>query len=146
MTITIAKVVKIEGKGSINIAIPADFLESTMGSGQEPERTGNWAIIIFTPSTRIIKIYPAKSGVVARVEVQIGELTPDFLQEVSSIFLEAGIKTLYSTGVCFTSESCLYEVYIDKSDFPANVDIKTRLGEIRGVAEAKVEFLSPETK
>jgi hypothetical protein len=143
MTITLAKVVKIQGKDSIKIEIPADFLESTM-SGKEEEAKDGFAVIIFTPSTKIIKIYPAKSGVVARIEVGINELTPDFLQEVSSIFLEAGIKTLYSTGVCFTSESCLYEVYVDKQDFPEGFDLKTRLGEIRGVGEVKIDMLEPE--
>jgi len=142
VAITLAKVVKIEGKESIKIEIPADFLESTM-TGRDLKPRQGWAVIIFTPSTKIIKIYPAKSGVVARVEVQIGELTPDFLQEVSSIFLESGIKTLYSTGVCFTAESCLYEVYIDKADLPESVDVRERLSEIKGVAEVKVDYLSP---
>ncbi|OLS23124.1 MAG: hypothetical protein HeimC3_26740 [Candidatus Heimdallarchaeota archaeon LC_3] len=142
MTITLAKVVKIVGKDSIKIEIPADFLESTMA--KEDEKADGYAVIIFTPSTKIIKIYPAKSGVVARIEVGINELTPDFLQEVSSIFLEAGIKTLYSTGVCFTSESCLYEVYVDKQDYPESFDLKARLGEIRGVGEVKIDMLEPE--
>jgi hypothetical protein len=142
VTITLAKVVKIEGKDSIKIEIPSDFLESTMTGGEQHGGEG-WAVIIFTPSTKIIKIYPAKSGVVARIEVQIGELTPDFLQEVSSIFLEAGIKTLYSTGVCFTSESCLYEVYIDKADFPEGMDMRKKLKEVHGVAEVKIDFLKP---
>lgn len=113
-------------------------------TGKEEDAKDGFAVIIFTPSTKIIKIYPAKSGVVARIEVGINELTPDFLQEVSSIFLEAGIKTLYSTGVCFTSESCLYEVYVDKQDFPDGFDLKTRLGEIRGVGNVDIQMLEPE--
>ena len=143
MAITVAKVVSIASEtDKINIEIPTDFLESTM-AGKEESGKNNYAVIIFTPSTKIIKIYPTKSDTVARIEVSIGELTPDFLQEVSAVFLEFGIKTLYSTGVCFTSESCLYEVYIDKNDFPEDVNLQARLGEIRGVAEVKLDMLTP---
>lgn len=150
-SITTAKVVPIkDNKTSISIEIPADFLESTVkdeDGGTEASSYGH-AVIIFTPSTRIIKIYPAKSGEVARIEVSIGELTPDFLQDVSTIFLETAVKTLYSTGVCFTSEACLYEVYADKSDLPEDMSIdelKSRLADIRGVNEVKIEFLTGET-
>ena len=117
------------------------------GETSEDPSSFSYAVIIFTPSTRIIKIYPSKSDSVARIEVSIGELTPDFLQDVSSIFLETGIKTLYSTGVCFTSESCLYEVYLDSMDFPDNVsadDLQSRLSGIRGVSEVKIDFLNPD--
>jgi hypothetical protein len=147
-SITTAKVVPIKDNvSSISIEIPADFLESTVQTeaGGVDASTYGHAVIIFTPSTRIIKIYPAKSGEVARIEVSIGELTPDFLQDVSTIFLETAVKTLYSTGVCFTSEACLYEVYADKSDLPEDISIdelKQRLLDIRGVNEVKFEFLT----
>lgn len=146
-SITNARVVKIQGENEISINIPANFLESTMAGESDDPGKYQHAVIIFTPSTRIIKIYPSKSDSVARIEVSIGELTPDFLQDVSSIFLDTGIKTLYSTGVCFTSEACLYEVYCDKADLPTDVpieDLQGRLKEIRGVSEVKVDFLNPE--
>ena len=146
-SITNARVVKIQGENEISINIPANFLESTMAGESDDPGKFQYAVIIFTPSTRIIKIYPSKSDSVARIEVSIGELTPDFLQDVSSIFLETGIKTLYSTGVCFTSEACLYEVYCDKADLPAEVpidDLQNRLKSIRGVSEVRVDFLNPE--
>ena len=145
-SITNARVVKIKGENEISINIPASFLESTMGEEVDASRF-NHAVIIFTPSTRIIKIYPSKSDQVARIEVEIGELTPEFLQDVSSIFLETSIKTLYSTGVCFTSEACLYEVYADKMDLPSHItidELKNRLKEIRGVSNVKIDFLSPD--
>lgn len=150
-SITSAKVVAISGRDVISINIPSSFLETTVShgdSGVDASEYGH-AVIIFTPSTRIIKIYPSKSPEVARIEVSIGELTPDFLQDVSSIFLETGIKTLYSTGVCFTSEACLYEVYADKHDLPATISVEelsNRLSEIRGVSDVKIEFLSPDDK
>ena len=146
-SITNARVVKIQGENEISINIPATFLESTMAGDSDDVGKFQHAVIIFTPSTRIIKIYPSKSESVARIEVSIGELTPDFLQDVSSIFLETGIKTLYSTGVCFTSEACLYEVYCDKADLPSQVpidDLQNRLKSIRGVSEVRVDFLNPE--
>lgn len=147
-SITNARVVKIQGENEISISIPATFLESTMSGDENKDPAQfSYAVIIFTPSTRIIKIYPSKSDSVARIEVSIGELTPDFLQDVSSIFLETGIKTLYSTGVCFTSEACLYEVYCDKADLPDAVpieELQNRLKSIRGVSEVKVDFLSPD--
>ncbi|GAG53464.1 unnamed protein product, partial [marine sediment metagenome] len=67
---------------------------------------------------------------------------PDFLQELGVVFMRSKIKTLYSTGLCFTQDSCTYEGYLDSSDLTISQEqLKDELSEIKGVSKVDITTL-----
>ena len=136
-TVTIAKMIQLEK--SKTITLPADFLETIRPKDVDESS----AVMILAPSTKIIRIIPTKSNEVVKVAIEIGELSPDFLQELGVVFMRNKIKTLYSTGLCFTQESCTYEGYLDSSDLNITQDrLQEELSEIKGVSKVEITTLS----
>ncbi|MHA2271671.1 MAG: hypothetical protein ACXACI_07400 [Candidatus Hodarchaeales archaeon] len=137
-TVTIAKMVLLAYDQPITL--PADFLASL-----QPTEEGAHAIMILAPSPKIIRIIPAKSPEVLKVVIEIGELSPNFLQELGLVLMHAKIKTLYSTGLCFTQETCVYEGYIDASDVHLPEEqLERDLASIKGVAKVHMDLLKME--
>ena len=120
--VTIAKMVSLDDNSPI--ALPVDFLETL-----KPKEGSSNAVMILAPSTKIIRIIPSKSDVVLKVAIEIGELSPDFLQEL---------------GVVFTQESCVYEGYIDQSDVSMPTEkLQSELQGIKGVSQVVISTLNP---
>ncbi|MFX1538544.1 MAG: hypothetical protein ACFFDI_30500 [Promethearchaeota archaeon] len=134
--VTIARMVSLESEKPIQL--PADFLETL----RPKDDSTTSAVMILAPSTKIIRIIPTKSGKVLKVAIEIGELSPDFLQELGVVFMRRKIKTLYSTGLCFTQDTCVYEGYIDTTDitFPES-ELKSDLEGIKGVSKVDIIML-----
>ena len=132
-SVTIAKMISLNE--SQPITLPSDFLETL-----KPKDGSSSAVMILAPSTKIIRIIPCKSNSVIKVSIEIGELSPDFLQELGVVFMRSKIKTLYSTGLCFTQETCLYEGYIDKSDIIEITEdaLRSELQSIKGVSKVEL--------
>lgn len=136
--VTIAKMVLLAYDQPITL--PDDF-QASLRSKEE----GAHAIMILAPSPKIIRIIPAKSPEVLKVVIEIGELSPNFLQELGLVLMHAKIKTLYSTGLCFTQDSCVYEGYIDASDVHVPEEqLERDLASIKGVAKVNMDLLKME--
>ncbi len=132
---TLAKMCVIEE--SQPIVLPEEFLKALQPDGKK------YAIMILAPNTKIIRIIPTNSPEVAKITINIGRLSPDFLRRMGSIFIRLGIKTLYSTGLCFTQESCSYEGYVDSTELeniPLEV-IKEEFSQIEGVTSVQIDML-----
>ena len=119
------------------IQLPHEFYTALKGDGE------NFAVIILAPNTKIIRVIPTKSDTVAKININIGKLSPDFLRQMGSIFIAQGIKTLYSTGLCFTQNTCVYEGFFDTIELEgvSLEDIKKEFEEIPGVSTVTVEEL-----
>ncbi len=120
------------------IRLPDKFIEALQ------KDQGRYAVIILAPNTRIIRIIPTNSDTVTKININIGKLSPDFLRQMGSIFIRLGIKTLYSTGLCFTQDACVYEGYFDSTELE-NVSIETVKNEFKaipGVATVTVDMMS----
>jgi hypothetical protein len=122
--ITIAKMIKLEPKKSVQLT--NEFLEAL-----KPQ-AGNYAVIILTPNTKIIRIIPTSTNKVYKIAIDIGKLTPDFLRRIGNLFLKLGVKALYSTGLCFMEEKCVFDGYIDSEEFD-KIDVKNLKIEIMAV-------------
>ncbi len=107
-TVTLAEMATIAENQPIQL--PLEFITALKPEGAKQ------VIIILAPNTKIIRIIPTTSSTVAKININIEKLSPDFLRQMGSIFIRLGIKTLYSTGLCFTSDACVYEGYIDSSE------------------------------
>ncbi|MCG3219491.1 MAG: hypothetical protein KAR35_10815 [Candidatus Heimdallarchaeota archaeon] len=134
-SVTLAKMATIEP--DTPITLPETFLEALATD----EKTH--CILILAPNTKIIRLIPTASNKVIKVNINIGKLSPDFLRQMGSIFIRLGIKTLYSTGLCFTQETCVYEGYIDSVELEdISVDtIKNEFIEIEGVTTVDIDEL-----
>lgn len=133
--VTLAQMTVIDEAAPIKL--PDRFIEALKPEGR------SHAIIILAPNTRIIRIIPTNSPKVAKITINIGKLSPDFLRQMGSIFIRLGIKTLYSTGLCFTQETCLYEGYFDSIELE-NVSaetIKEEFMNIPGVSIVTIDML-----
>ncbi len=122
--ITIAKMLKLEPMKSVQLT--NDFLDALK------PKAGNYAVIILTPNTKIIRIIPTTTNKVHKVAIDIGKLTPDFLRRIGNLFLKLGVKALYSTGLCFMEEKCVFDGYIDSNEFE-KIDVENLKAEILAI-------------
>ncbi len=119
------------------IELPENFLKSLR------PKEGSFAVMILVPSTKIIRIIPTDSSEVVKVAIEISELSPDFLQKLGAILTKHKIKTLYSTGLCFTQDTCVYEGYVDKTELKglALDGLQSELNGIKGVSSVDISVL-----
>lgn len=120
------------------IRLPPAFIEALQPEGK------THAIIILAPNTKIIRIIPTNSDTVAKININIGKLSPDFLRQMGSIFIRLGIKTLYSTGLCFTADTCVYEGYLDSTELKTVTTDKIyeEFKAIPGVSTVTIDMLT----
>ncbi len=120
------------------IRLPQSFIEALQPEGR------SHAIIILAPNTKIIRIIPTNSDTVAKININIGKLSPDFLRQMGSIFIRLGIKTLYSTGLCFTADTCVYEGYLDSTELESvsTEKIEEEFKAIPGVSTVTIDMLT----
>ena len=133
--ITIAELLKLEPKQSVKLS--KEFIEAL-----KPEAS-NYAIIILTPNTKIIRIIPTSSNKVYKVAIDIGRLTPDFLRKIGNLFLKLGLKALYSTGLCFVEDKCVFDGYIDSMEFKT-IEIeklKKEILSVEGITNVDISIL-----
>jgi len=124
------------------LELPKSFVTTLKESeGQEYP----YLIMILNNSSQVIRIAPTNGEQVVKLTIYISELAPSFLQRLGDVLTKSKVKTLYSTGVCFTEKTCSYEGYIDLTEFvetsPEN--LKTALSQIPGISKVEMEILSP---
>ena len=133
--ITMANMLKIDA--DTKIALSPEFLKAL-----KPE-VGSYAVIILTPNTKIIRIIPTSTNKVYKIGIDIGQLTPDFLKRIGNLFLGLGLKALYSTGLCFLEDKCIFDGYIDAEEFD-KIDIeklKTDILSVEGITGVDIKVL-----
>ena len=133
--ITMAEMIKLEPTKKIELS--NDFLDALKFE------TSNYAVIILTPNTKIIRIIPINANKVYKIGIDISTLTPDFLREIGNLFIKLGLKALYSTGLCFLQEKCVFEGYIDstETDKIKLKNLKEKLLAIKGITGVNVSIL-----
>lgn len=135
-SVTIAKMTKLDTDKAFGL--PKEFIDAI-----KPSETDQ-AVIILAPNTRTIRIIPTVSQEVVKFNINIEKLSPDFLRRMGTIFSDFGVNTLYSTGLCFTQNVCVYEGYIDTKELQdVSIDtIKNEIESIDGVASVDTEGIN----
>ncbi|MFQ5818436.1 MAG: hypothetical protein ACE5I5_00360 [Candidatus Heimdallarchaeota archaeon] len=138
LPVTLAKLIKITSKSPTKL--PREFLELLKLNSDEH------AILVFAVSTQTIRLIPTKSDQVVKIVIEIGDLTPGFLDRLGRVLASYKVDTLYSSGICFTEESCIYEGYIDRSELtPTSLDqLESKLSEIDGISSVNLSILTVE--
>ncbi len=138
LPVTLAKLIKITSKSPT--ILPREFLKLLkMDSGE-------YAILVFAVSTQTIRLIPTKSEQVVKIIIKIGDLTPGFLDKLGRVLATYKVDTLYSSGICFTEESCVYEGYIDRSELTSTSldQLESKLSEISGISSVNLSILTAE--
>ncbi|NHK30143.1 MAG: hypothetical protein FK730_02240 [Asgard group archaeon] len=136
--ITLAKMLKLEPGESVELS--EEFLNEL-----KPD-IGKFAVIILTSNNKIIRIIPTVTNKVHKIGIDIGKLAPDFLRKVGNLFFELELKTLYSTGLCFVDEKCVFDVYIDSVEFE-KIDaekLKQEIMSVEGIADINISIIDVE--
>lgn len=134
--ITIAKLLQLIPGESIQFS--EDFLHAL-----KPKADYQYAIIILTPNTKIVRIIPTETNQVYKISINIGQLSPDFLRSIGNLFLRLGLQSLYSTGLCFVEEKCVFEGYIDSNQFKG-IDLnelKKEILDLEGITAVEISIL-----
>ncbi|MHA2298939.1 MAG: hypothetical protein ACXAEU_22295 [Candidatus Hodarchaeales archaeon] len=138
-SVTIGKMVSLDSKHDIPIEFPSEFVDA-----MSTKHGTSTAVMIFSPSSKNIRVFSTKSDKCYKVVIEIGKLSSDFLQELSVVFMRRKIEMIYSTGLCFTPETCIYEGFIDYSDIPEGVpigELKADLERINGVINVETNLM-----
>ena len=102
----------------------------------------NDILSIYSMNARAIYFFPVASDVY-KLSIQIFPLTPEIVAKIMNKISELATKIVYSTGLCFTQESCTYEGYLDSSDLTISQDeLKQHLSEIKGVSKVEITTLA----
>lgn len=136
--ITIAKMLKLELEKSVELS--EEFLNEL-----KPD-IGKFAVIILTLNNKIIRIIPTVTKKVHKIAIDIDKLAPDFLRKVGNLFFELKLKTLYSTGLCFVDEKCIFDVYIDSIEFE-KIDaekLKQEIMSVEGISDINISIIDVE--
>ena len=138
LPVTLAKLIKITSKSPTKL--PREFLELLKLDSDEH------AILVFAVSTQTIRLIPTKSDQVVKIVIEIGDLTPGFLDRLGRVLASYKVDTLYSSGICFTEESCIYEGYIDRSELTSTSldQLESKLSEINGISSVNLSILTVE--
>jgi hypothetical protein len=133
--ITMAKMLKLEENKAVTLS--SNFLEAL-----KPE-VGDYAAIILTPNTKIIRIIPTTTDKIYKIAIDIGQLTPNFLKKIGNLFLSLGLKALYSTGLCFIEDKCVFDGYIDAEEFEKidAEELKKSILTVEGITGVEVSIL-----
>jgi len=136
--ITMAKMLKLED--NIAVTLSSNFLEAL-----KPE-VGDYAAIILTPNTKIIRIIPTSTDKIYKIAIDIGQLTPNFLKKIGNLFISLGLKALYSTGLCFIEDKCVFDGYIDAVEFEKidAEELKKSILAIEGITDVDISILEIE--
>ena len=136
--ITIAKMLKLELEKSVELS--EEFLNELKSD------IGKFAVIILTLNNKIIRIIPTVTKKVHKIAIDIDKLAPDFLRKVGNLFFELKLKTLYSTGLCFVDEKCIFDVYIDSIEFE-KIDaekLKQEIMSVEGISDINISIIDVE--
>jgi hypothetical protein len=134
--ITISKMLKLEPSTSVSLS--DEFLE-----GLKPE-ADEYAIVILTSNKRIIRIIPTATNKVYKIAIDIGKYMPDFLRKLGNIINDLNLKTLYSTGLCFVDEKCVFDTYIDSSEYERidSANFQKEINAIEGVSNITISEIN----
>jgi hypothetical protein len=133
--VTMAKLFKLESHE--DFSFPNHFLDALK------PKNGQYAIMILTPNTKIVRIIPTDSQKVFKIAIDINQLSPDFLKNIGNLFLELSLETLYSTGLCFIEERCIFDAYIDSKEFEKidTEEVRQRILKFKGISAVDINVL-----
>ncbi|MFW9846317.1 MAG: hypothetical protein ACFFD6_06195, partial [Candidatus Thorarchaeota archaeon] len=90
---------------------------------------------------RNVKLYPVDSEKVLYLKLEIEKLSKSFLEELTTIFMKAGLDDiLFTSGICQAADQCYYECYFTPQQLSVSVeDLDRLLNGITGVQKVVLQ-------
>ncbi|MFX0108608.1 MAG: hypothetical protein ACFE7R_10010 [Candidatus Hodarchaeota archaeon] len=122
----------LEIKEGNTITLPAQFVKGI----DLP-----YGLVILVMKDKNVKLYPVDSKIVMYLKLEIEKLSKSFLEELTTIFMKAGLDDiLFTSGICQAADQCYYECYFTPKQL--NIEIKELddlLNKIPGVQKVVLE-------
>ncbi len=103
------------------------------------------ALLIIPDSGKKILLFPTDSETVVKVSLELRSkgLSPLFFNEVGRITKgDLGVEILYTSGLCFAEERCIWDGFFEEATKFNNPDeIKKKFAAIDGVNTVNIEFI-----
>ncbi len=103
------------------------------------------ALLIIPDSGKKILLFPTDSETVVKVSLELRSkgLSPLFFNEVGRITKgDLGVEILYTSGLCFAEEKCVWDGFFEEATKFKNPDeIKKKFAAIDGVNSVNIEFI-----
>nr|MDO8111390.1 hypothetical protein [Candidatus Sigynarchaeota archaeon] len=103
------------------------------------------ALLIIPDSGKKILLFPTDSDTVVKISLELRSkgLSPLFFNEVGRITKgDLGVEILYTSGLCFAEEKCVWDGFFEEAaKFKNPDDIKKKFQGIDGVNSVSIEFV-----
>jgi len=122
-----------------SLNFPEEILTKLLKRGQ------NILVVVPTDGKKVV-IFPtdANTGIYTRIDIEKGsQLTDAFFPELPKVLGKYQLKTLFTTGVCLSSEYCYWEGVFEYREGTSIEDLRSDLEEINTVDSVKMTILAP---
>ncbi|MBD3187321.1 hypothetical protein GF325_10860 [Candidatus Bathyarchaeota archaeon] len=104
------------------------------------------ALMVIPDSGKKISLFPTPHDSVVRVSLELRSkgLSPLFFNEIGRITKEElNVSILYTTGLCFAEEKCIWDGFFeDKSKFENIDEITQKFKNIEGVNTVNIQIIN----
>ena len=107
---------------------------------------GQNIVVVVPKDGKKVVMFPtnANTGIYARIDIEKGsQLTDEFFPELPKILAKYELKTLFTTGVCLSTEYCYWEGVFEYREGISIDDLRNDLVNIKTVDTVKMTILAP---
>ena len=109
-------------------------------------KRGENVVVVVPKDGKKVVMFPteANTGIYTRIDIEKGsQLTDAFFPELPKVLGKYQLKTLFTTGVCLSSEYCYWEGVFEYREGISLDGLRTDLEGIKTVDSVKMTILAP---
>ena len=109
-------------------------------------KRGENIVVVVPKDAKKVVMFPteANTGIYTRIDIEKGsQLTDAFFPELPKVLGKYQLKTLFTTGVCLSSEYCYWEGVFEYREGISLDGLRTDLEGIKTVDSVKMTILAP---
>lgn len=109
-------------------------------------KRGHNVVVVIPKDGKKVVMFPttANTGIYTRIDIAKGsQLTDAFFPELPKVLGKYQLKTLFTTGVCLSSELCYWEGVFEYREEISLDDLRNDLEGIKTVDSVKMTILAP---
>jgi len=109
-------------------------------------KRGENVVVVVPKDGKKVVMFPteANTGIYTRIDIEKGsQLTDAFFPELPKVLGKYQLKTLFTTGVCLSTEYCYWEGVFEYRDEISLDNLRTDLEGIKTVDSVKMTILAP---
>jgi hypothetical protein len=109
-------------------------------------KRGENIVVVVPKDGKKVVMFPteANTGIYTRIDIEKGNsLTDSFFPELPKVLGKYQLKTLFTTGVCLSSEYCYWEGVFEYREGVSIDELRSDLESIKTVESVKMTILAP---